>query len=116
MDCRYFEDCSAPLCPKADNTDAAAWFGDEEICRLNNSPAWVTRQRKLARKGLDREAGYFTAAMLARGCMWKGGIQGINPDGSDKERAAALSAWFEKHPELAAEAREKWTSQLSPKK
>jgi hypothetical protein len=100
MDCRYFEDCSAPLCPKADNTDVAAWFPDEPVCRLADVPGWVKRQRKLARKGMDREAGYFTAAMLAKNCVWKGGIKGIDPDGTDREREAALSAWFAKHPEL----------------
>jgi hypothetical protein len=44
MDCRYFEDCSAPLCPKADNLDAAAWFPDEPVFRLADVPAWVKRQ------------------------------------------------------------------------
>jgi hypothetical protein len=99
MDCKYFEDCSAPLCPKAE-PEKAQWFPDEPVCRLADVPAWVKRQRKLARKGLPREAGYFTPAMLSHGCRWSGGTKGIDPDGTDKERTVALSTWFAKHPEL----------------
>ena len=67
---------------------------------------------------MPREAGYFTPAMLAHGCRWSGGTKGIDPDGTDKERAAALSAWFAKHPELKpmSEADKKKIASLGFKK
>jgi hypothetical protein len=31
MDCKYFDGCSAPLCPKDEGIADRAWFPDEDI-------------------------------------------------------------------------------------
>jgi hypothetical protein len=111
MDCKYFDGCSAPLCPKdegcypvgslADRT----WFADEDICRLADVPEWVKRQRKVSRKAAL--GGYFTLAMLRHDCRIPKGMKGIDPNGMDEERAADEAAWFKAHPVMTAETREK---------
>jgi hypothetical protein len=86
MDCKYFDGCSAPLCPKDEGIAYRTWFPDEDICRLANTPDWVKRQRKISKKAAL--GGYFTVAMLKHDYHISKGIKGIDPDGSDKERAA----------------------------
>ena len=70
-------------------------------------PEWVRRQRKIAKMGLPFETGYFTRAMLDHPCRLVRGIKGIDPDGTDKERASDEAAWFTAHPVMTAEMREK---------
>jgi hypothetical protein len=105
MDCKYFDGCSAPLCPKDEGVADRTWFTDEDICRLADVPAWVRRQRKVSRKAAL--GGYFTLAMLKHDCRITQGMKGIDPDGTDKERAADETAWFKAHPLITAELREK---------
>jgi hypothetical protein len=105
MDCRYFEGCSAPLCPRDEGIAERIWFSDEDICRHADIPAWVKRQRKISRKAVS--GGYFTLAMLKHDCRMCKGMKGIDPDGSGKERAASESAWFIAHPVITAEERER---------
>jgi hypothetical protein len=105
MDCKYFDGCSAPLCPKDEGVADRTWFADEDICRLADVPEWVKRQRKVSRKAAL--GGYFTLAMLRHDCRISKGIKGIDPDGTDKERAAGEAAWFKVHPVITAENREK---------
>jgi hypothetical protein len=105
MDCKYFDGCSAPLCPKDEGVADRTWFADEDICRLADVPAWVKRQRKISKKAAM--GGYFTLAMLNRDCHISKGIKGIDPDGTDKERAAGEAAWLKNHPVISAELREK---------
>jgi hypothetical protein len=45
--------------------------------------------------------------MLKQDCRICKGIKGIDPDGSDKKRAADEAAWFTAHPVITAEEREK---------
>jgi hypothetical protein len=45
--------------------------------------------------------------MLRHDCQLRKGIKGIDPDGTDKERAAEEAAWFKAHPVITAEMREK---------
>jgi hypothetical protein len=105
MDCKYFDGCSAPLCPRDKGVADWTWFPDEDICRLADVPEWVKRQRKISKKAaLD---GYFTVAMLKQDCHVSKGIKGIDPDGTDKERAADETAWFKAHPVMTAELRGK---------
>jgi hypothetical protein len=106
MDCRYFDECSAPICPKDEGVKNMTWFPDEPVCRLNNSPEWVTRQRRIAHKVKGFEAGYFTLAMLQQDCRIAQGIKGINPDGTDKERVEAEKEWFIQHPAITEAERE----------
>jgi hypothetical protein len=104
MDCKYFDDCSAPLCPRDEGVADRTWFPDEDICRLADVPAWVKRQRKVSRKAA--EGGYFTLAMLRHDCRIAQGIKGVDPDGTNKERAADEAAWFKAHPAITLEERE----------
>jgi hypothetical protein len=106
MDCRYFDGCSAPLCPKDEGVADRTWFPDEDICRLADVPEWVKRQRKISRKAAI--GGYFTLAMLRHDCRISKGMNGIDPDGTDRERAADEAAWFKAHPVITREEREKY--------
>jgi hypothetical protein len=105
MDCRYFDGCSAPLCPKDEGVADRTWFPDEDICRLTAVPEWVKRQRKISRKAAM--GGYFTLAMLEHDCRISKGMKGIDPNGTDKERTADEAAWFTAHPVITAEERER---------
>ena len=104
-DCKYFDGCSAPLCPKDEGAADRTWFSDEDICRLADVPEWVKRQRKVSKKAAPD--GYFTLAMLNHDCRINKGMKGIDPDGTDRERAADEVAWFKAHPAITAENREK---------
>jgi hypothetical protein len=105
MDCKYFDGCSAPLCPKDEGIADRTWFPDEDLCRLADVPGWVKRQRKISKKAAP--GGYFTVAMLEQDCRIPKGMKGIDPDGTDKERAADEAAWFKAHPVITAEERGK---------
>jgi hypothetical protein len=104
-ECKYFDGCSAPLCPKDEGVADRTWFPDEDICRLADVPEWVKRQRKVSKKAAL--GGYFTLAMLKQDCHLSKGIKGIDPDGTDRERAADETAWFKAHRVISAEMREK---------
>jgi hypothetical protein len=93
------------LCPRDEGVADRTWFADEDICRLADVPEWVKRQCKVSRKAA--EDGYFTLAMLRHDCRISKGIKGIDPDGTDKERAACEAAWFKAHPVITEEEREK---------
>jgi hypothetical protein len=114
MDCKYFDGCSAPLCPKDEGVADRTWFPDEDTCRLICVPEWVKRQRKVSRKAA--RGGYFTLAMLKQDCRICKGMKGIDPDGTDKERAADETAWFKAHPVITAEMREKLRADGEKKK
>jgi hypothetical protein len=81
------------------------WFADEDMCRLADIPDWVKRQKRISRKAAP--GGYFTVAMLKQDCHISKGIKGIDPDGTDKERAVWEAAWFTAHPVISPERREK---------
>jgi hypothetical protein len=110
MDCKYFDGCSAPLCPKDEGIADRAWFSDEDICRLADTPDWVKRQKKIFRKAVLGCAlsGYFTLAMLTHDFRISKGMKGIDPDGTDEKRAADEAAWFAAHPVITEEEREKY--------
>jgi hypothetical protein len=103
MDCKYFDDCSAPMCPKYEGVEHTAWFPDEPVCRLLDVPEWVKRQRRIAKKATG---GSFTLAMLQRDCRIAKGVKGIDPDGTDNERAEAETAWLKAHPAITETERE----------
>jgi hypothetical protein len=105
MECKYFDGCSAPLCPRDEGIADRTWFPDEDICRLADAPEWAKRQRRISKKAAAD--GYFTVAMLKQDCHISKGIKGIDPDGTEKERAADEAAWFKTHPVMTAENREK---------
>jgi hypothetical protein len=45
--------------------------------------------------------------MFQQDCRITQGMKGVDPDGTDKERAAGEAAWFKAHPVITAELREK---------
>jgi hypothetical protein len=98
MDCRYFDSCSAPLCPKSDTVKTAAWFPNEEICHLQDVPKWVKQQKKIAKRGADETAGCFTLSMLQQDCVIGTNPIGLDPNLTDTERKAAEKVWLDKHP------------------
>jgi hypothetical protein len=123
VDCKYFDGCSAPLCPQDEGAADRAWFADEDICRLADVPDWVKRQRKISRKAAKDRAkggyftrGYFTRAMLKQDCRISKGMKGIEPDGTEEERAAWEAVWFTVHPAITAETREKLRAEGEKKK
>jgi hypothetical protein len=80
------------------------------MCRLADVPEWVRRQRKVSKKAALGCAfsGYFTLAMLEHDCRITQGMNGIDPDGTDRERADDEAAWFTAHPVITKEEREKY--------
>ena len=113
--CKYFDGCSAPMCPKNSEAAETVWFADEPVCRLNDVPEWVKRQRKIAKTGADETVGCFTLSMLERRCVIGKKISGIDPDGTETEREVAERNWLEKHPPVkpkSDEEREKLVSRM----
>jgi len=113
--CKYFDNCSAPMCPRDVRAGKAVWFADEPACRLHDVPEWVKRQRKIAKTGADETAGYFTLSMLERRCVIGKKITGIDPDGTGEEREEAKRNWLEKHPPVkpkSDEEREKLAARM----
>ncbi|MDR0612767.1 MAG: hypothetical protein LBG45_04700 [Dysgonamonadaceae bacterium] len=97
--------CKPLYFPKDEGAADWTWFADEDICRLADVPDWVKRQRKVSKKAAP--GGYFTLAMLKQDCRIRKGMKGIDPDGTDRERAACEAAWFKAHPVMTVEIREK---------
>jgi hypothetical protein len=54
--------------------------------------------------------------MLKQDCHISKGIKGIDPDGTDKERADDEAAWFKAHPVITAELREKSRAMMLKKR
>jgi hypothetical protein len=94
------------MCPKDTEVTETAWFPGEEICRLQDVPEWVKRQRKIAKKAGSIDYS-FTLAMLQRDCRISKGIKGIDPDMTDKERQEAEKVWLEARPMITEEDRVK---------
>ena len=88
-DCKHFEKCSAPLCPKLSEQSLHLlyWFPGEEICRLKmGAPKWVKRQRKVTKAVKPENNGfYFPYTTLSNRMRVTEHIKGINPDKPKKE-------------------------------
>lgn len=98
MTCRYFETCSAPICPLSDTSmKNCTWFADEEVCRVMGFP-FVRRQAKIKKLGLGVEDGCFTVAMLERKCVAGRGMKGLDPD--DFPFDEQEKKWMKAHPEI----------------
>jgi hypothetical protein len=97
MDCRYFGECSAPICPKDKGLISRIWFPNDEICHLKDVPEWVKQQRKIAKTGANETVGCFTLLMLERHCVIKKGITGIDPNLVDNEQKNAEKIWLGRH-------------------
>jgi len=92
--CRYFDECSAPLCPRDPSSlEHGIWYADEEICRLKRYQRlpWVRAQKRIAKINESNPVfGYFTVEMLNALKRVKHGIKGLDPD---KDRASELRKW-----------------------
>jgi len=98
--CKYFDDCSAPMCPQDSGVAKTEWFANEPVCRLHDVPEWVKRQRKIYKTGVTETAGCFTLPMLERRCVIGKKISGIDPDIMEAERKEVEKNWLEKHPPI----------------
>ncbi|MEM3862159.1 MAG: hypothetical protein QW203_06745 [Thermoplasmatales archaeon] len=103
VDCPSYGSCECPLCP-LDDSHAAVWYSDDDICRNPDFKVVSKTMRKLKRKGAE---GYFTLAMLNREFIIRKGIKGIDPDLPDtvkdpeKEYQRREKLWLKKHPEIS---------------
>jgi hypothetical protein len=83
-ECKWFETCSAPLCPlDADSLVRCTWFPDEEVCKLadHRMTTLAVRQRKISKAtGKDANRGCFTAKMILHPCTIKSGVRGLDPE------------------------------------
>jgi hypothetical protein len=104
--CKYFDSCSAPMCPKDSGVQKTVWFADEPVCRLHDVPGWVKQQRKIAKTGVNETAGCFTLPMLERRCIIGKRIAGIDPDGNEADREIAEKNWLDKHPPIRPKSNE----------
>ena len=93
-ECKMYEVCEAPFCPREPQS-LIIWYAGEEICRerVHRNHPLVQAQRKIAKVA---PAGYFTLEMLKQDCFIKAGIQGLDPD---KEERPQLQLWFKNHPQ-----------------
>jgi len=101
--CPRFNGCEATLCPLVP-TDPS-WYPDESVCPRRSSdtfivPQWLVTQRKIAKKKLTFEAGYFTCSMMDRNIRVSKGIKGLNPNKPFSTEAKDVGAWLRKHPEI----------------
>lgn len=101
-DCHYYEGCSANLCPQDPIAADRTWFPDEDICRLQAVPAWVRRQKVIARKtAKDPTRGCFTVAMLSRRCTIGSAFRGLDSEDGPADGPAdgnRVDVWLKKHP------------------
>jgi len=98
--CKHFDHCSAPMCPKDVGAIKTAWFANEPVCRLHDVPEWVKRQRRIAKTCTDETAGFHTLPMLERRCVIGKKMAGICPDGTDADREVAERNWLDRHPPI----------------
>ena len=91
VECRYYQDCAAPLCPSDVYFGSGTWFPPEPVCRLRSAPEWVRKQRQIARLPRIDPDRYFTFRMLNAIPKVGRGLEGANPD-----RVTAERIWFTK--------------------
>jgi len=95
LECAHFEECAAPLCPKDGDRQGHVWFPDEPVCRLQNVPEWVKKQRKIARlKGVDQDR-FFTIRMLNEISSVRRNLQGQHPDYQEMQGCEKLGDCYE---------------------
>lgn len=92
IDCRYYHECGAPMCPKDVNFGRYLWFPSEPVCRLKTVPDWVFKQRKIAKLSNIDTNKYFTLRML-------NSIEKVARDtvGIDPEYLGGEKLWLSRH-------------------
>lgn len=106
--CRFFDTCSAPICPEdPESLVHCAWFPDEEVCKRADyaGVSWIKRQKRIARAtGRNFERGCFTMAILDHPCAIHASIKGFDPEKGEISEARAKE-WIAKHPPISAKRR-----------
>jgi hypothetical protein len=107
QDCKFFQTCSANLCPLDSIISKRIWLPEEsdteEICRNPEFAGlqFIKTQKKI-RKALRERTGerddYFTYDMLNRDITVKSGIRGAPSDPPDNVRDPM--AWYERREKL----------------
>ncbi len=126
--CKYFQTCSANLCPLDPMLKQKVWYADEnlydEICRNRDymDRQFIITQKKISRvrSKLEKQGksvdGLFTYSMLNRDFVVSKGIQGIDPDPPDfVERKEGIKLyydrkeklWLKHHPEITFETKQR---------
>ncbi len=79
--CRFYDRCSAPICPLFSGLESAAWYPDEEICRNPDfrDAQWRKTQLKIKRRANNTDT-FYTFKMLDRNIVVTKAIKGLNPD------------------------------------
>lgn len=114
-DCKFYEDCSAPICPMTEDNSQYIWYPDEDICR-NKTYAdcqWIKTQKKIQKVATNVET-YYTMKMLNRNIVVKDSITGLDPDkieGSNEDQLKRIEDkhikdWLDKHPEITTELKD----------
>jgi len=129
QDCKFFQTCSANLCPLDPIISRRMWLPEEndtyDICRNPEFAGlqFVITQKKIRRALRNRTEerdDYFTYEMLNRNIIVRPGIQGAPSDPPDNVRdpmswyARKEKVWILKHPErkLSQDDIEKLTSRF----
>lgn len=86
IQCRAYESCAAPLCPKDVNAGRCLWFADEPVCTLRKVPDWVRKQRRIARLPNTDLSKYFTLYMLNATRRIGCGVRGADPNHADADK------------------------------
>jgi len=95
IDCPKFENCSATVCPLADNLQHLIWYPDEDICKRRDFQTldWLRKQKAIV-KAKAPEDRYFTVEMLKAIKQIRKGIEGIGPDQPIKQAEEAERRWI----------------------
>ncbi|MEM3844848.1 MAG: hypothetical protein QXU98_04010 [Candidatus Parvarchaeota archaeon] len=115
-DCRFYNSCSASLCPLDSGMKEMIWCPEEnqpgDICRNPEfrNMRFIRTQKKIAKavkKRSENRNDFFTFAMLDRDIIIRRGIKGLNPDVSEtvkdplREYKIREERWLKKHPEIS---------------
>jgi len=118
-DCKYFDGCSAPLCPlNKDSLINCTWFPGEDICKAHQNQ-FIKTQKKIQKKTQNFEDGCFHFRMLNRNFVVASGIKGIDPElliTDDKHDFGIYDKWNKQHPEISDERKQKLASHGFTKK
>ena len=95
IDCPKFEDCSATLCPLANNLRHLIWYADEAICKRRDFQAlgWIKKQKAIVKVKAPTDR-YFTVEMLGAIKQARKGIEGISPDQPLEQARKAERKWI----------------------
>jgi len=116
-DCKFFDSCSAPLCPLDEKSlERGIWYPDEEVCRHREFRAlqWVKTQKKIAGRG--DPSTYFVLEMLDRNIIVRDNIKGLDPSKPLGTERAQLRKWLNSRKEIDSSAFAKRAKQLTSKK